>query len=173
MGLHEILKSGGISHNICTPPFVGISPSIEPETVNTSALKQGPQTALKSPTDRASNIPHPRVSPRCPVCLPLCLSLAISRSFAFPRGLPAREIFMEGITAALMTTCPCSGPVLCHARPSSKPPLVLKGHGANWRLDSAKTSLTAKATHADIECDPLCPERCLWTRLARLPQALQ
>lgn len=129
MGLHEILKSGRISHNICTPPFVGISPSIEPETVNTSALKHGPQTVLKSPMVQASNAPHPHLSlPRCPVCLFLFVFLSLSlHPFAFSLCLLAHELFMEGITAVLMTTCPCSSTVLCHARPSSKLPHGIKG----------------------------------------------
>lgn len=105
MGLHEILKSGRISHNICTPPFVGISPSIEPETVNTSALKHGPQTVLKSPMVQASNAPHPHLS--LSLSLPVALSVSFSLSFSphlslipfLSLCLPAYELFMEGITA--------------------------------------------------------------------------
>lgn len=142
MGLHEILKSGRISHNICTPPFVGISPSIEPETVNTSALKHGPQTVLKS-LKHSPPLPLPACSS---VYLFVFLSLSPSHSL-FSRRLPAHEPFMKGITALLMTTCPCSGTVLCRARPSSKHLLVLKGHNANLlTLVSPNTSLTAKAT---------------------------
>lgn len=129
MGLHEILKSGRISHNICTPPFVGISPSIEPETVNTSALKHGPQTVLKRPAVQASNAPQPHLSLSLLPCLSpsLCLSLPISPSFLFSLCLLAHELFMERITAVLMTTCPCSSTVLYHARPSSKHPRGIKG----------------------------------------------
>lgn len=130
MGLHEILKSGRISHNICTPPFVGISPSIEPETVNTSALKHGPQTVLKSPTVQASNAPHPHLSLSLLPCLSLslCLPLPISPSFAFSLSvfLPMSYSW-RGLQQFLMTTCPCSSTVLCHARPSSKHPRGIKG----------------------------------------------
>lgn len=136
MGLHEILKSGRISHNICTPPFVGISLSIEPETVNTSALKRGPQTVLKSLMVRAYNAPHRHLSlPLLPLSVSLYFifpSLSV-HPLLFPLRVPARELFMEGITAVLMTTCLSSTTVLCHARPSSKHSLVvLRGHIANW-----------------------------------------
>lgn len=130
MGLHEILKSGRISHNICTPPFVGISPSIEPETVNTSALKHGPQTVLKSPAVQASNTPHPHLSLSLPVALSVSFSLSFSPYLSLLPFLSlssAHELFMEGITAVLMTTCPCSSTILCHARPSSKHPPGIKG----------------------------------------------
>lgn len=79
MALHEILKSERISHNICTPPFVGISPSIEPETVNTSALKHGPQTGLRSPRSRHQTLPTHYLLALLPwLSISLCLPFPIS-----------------------------------------------------------------------------------------------
>lgn len=133
MGLHEILKSGRISHNICTPPFVGISLSIEPETVNTSALKRSLQTVLKSPWSKRNGPTFTSLYPCCPyLSFFFCPSLPV-HPLLFPLSVPAHELFMEGITAVLMTTCLSSTTVLCHARPSSKHSLlVLRGHTANW-----------------------------------------
>lgn len=92
--LHEILKSGRISHNICTPLFVGISPSIEPETVNTSAQKHGSATVLKGLGAQHQTLPFS-----------LFLS-AVLLMHSFPHSERNRDLFMKGITAVLMTTWP-------------------------------------------------------------------
>lgn len=77
-GPHEILKSGQISHNICTPPFVRISPSIEPETVNTSALKHGPRNYAKESRGPG----HQTMGPLFPPFFFSSVDLPLSRSLS-------------------------------------------------------------------------------------------
>lgn len=135
MGLHEILKSGEISHNICTPLFVGISPSIEPETVNTSALKHGPQTVLKSPTVQASNTPHLHLSLSLPVALSVSFSLSFSSHLLLlllpslsscPWAIHGADYSSFNDHLSLLQRCI----VPCQAKQQASP--VLKGHSANW-----------------------------------------
>lgn len=149
-GPHEILKSGQISHNICTPPFVRISPSIEPETVNTSALKRGPWNYAKEsrgPGHQTTGATPPPSSLLSLQSSPLPLSRSLSAHDHGSQSEKSPELFMEGITAVLMTTCPFSCTVLCSVGlSSSRIPLVLKGHRLTTDPCLQITNLTGTAS---------------------------
>lgn len=132
MGLHEILKSERISHNICTPPFVGISPSIEPESVNTSALKHGPQTVLRSTRSKHQTLPTHYLLALLPwLSISLCLPFPISLlpflcGSSCPSYIHGRDYssFNDHLFVFQHYT-------VTH-RPSSKRPSGVKGSDSNW-----------------------------------------